>query len=117
VAKGLFNFESEIKMAKVPISTSDGIAVNPSKTNPKLTASIDLQAGTSLPSDITLGHKVELCIIGTVVSLRGAEMSQYEDEKGKKKQSIYPGSLKLEITKLSFDSVGEFDELDNDKEE
>ena len=97
-------------MNKVPVAEG---GIGGSK-DARLIARVDLKAGMELPSDIALGSEIEMVVKGTVVGLRAAEMNRYKDEKGKNRDSYYPGELRLEITNVCFDCCGQFDGMSED---
>lgn len=99
-------------MSKVPVTSSDSLCASEGKQNKSIVARIDLMPTMSIPDGATLGSKIELKLTGTIVALKGCDMSEYKDSKGKKVQNVYPGELKLEIKTLKIDGVGDFDGMD-----
>lgn len=79
----------------------------------KITARIDLESVKSV-KDVELGEEVVITVKGKVHSMRGTEQSMWTDEKGKEHKSTYPGSLEVEISKLSVVTPGEYDGMEDD---
>ena len=79
----------------------------------KIYANIDLRK-VSAVGDVSLGDDVEITIKGKIVGLRGPDESLYTTDKNKVKKDVYPGNVRVEVTSLQIDNVGEFEPMMED---
>lgn len=75
-------------------------------------AEVDLMKADDV-SNIGLGAKVTVTLVGEVVGLRGVEQYKYSDED----ISTYPGKLKLEVDSFSVAKVSDFDGIEMEEDE
>lgn len=78
--------------------------------NRKIEARIDLKKVSEV-GDVSLGDDVVVVIRGKITSMRGPEENLYTDIKGKEKKEVWPGSICVEVAKMSVNPEGEFDGL------
>lgn len=89
----------------VPVST-DG------PNSKERSATVDLMKADNV-TEINLGAKVRVTLVGEVVGLRGCEQTKYGDGE----VSTYPGNLRLEVDSFKIVKLGDFDGMEDDEDE